>query len=310
MKRFNGRTQGGYESLLRNYLPKEFEDRPLRDITLTNIRDIIQGINKSATTKSHLRACLHKAFEDALEEGIVSSNPVDRARAPLRASGRSISPLSYDELQILLSAKSIEFYPLVATAATTGLRQGELLALQWANVDLKQGVIRVTRSLDFRNGQLKFKECKNHQNRSVRLLELTIQVLTEHFRSSYTNPEGLVFCRADGCALNSSVVTHSFSRSLKRCGLRHVRFHDLRHTHATQLLMAGVPVKVVQERLGHKSCQLTIDTYGHFMPGVQDEYIKQFDSRQRLEQETVGDDGANGESRTRDRRFTKPLLYH
>jgi integrase len=114
--------------------------------------------------------------------------------------------------------------------------------------------------------------------------------------------------QANSQYLDGDAVTRSFQRSLKALGLRQIRFHDLRHTHATQLLTAGVPVKVVQERLGHESAKMTLDLYGHFAPGLQQKFIAELDIS-GLPQETADALAASGQIRTDDRRFTKPLLY-
>jgi len=143
------------------------------------------------------------------------------------------------------------------------------------------------------------------------LLNLTLDTLLEHREKTYQgNPDGFVFCSRDGSPLNGDSVTKSFQRSLRTLGLRRIRFHDLRHTHATYLLNKAIPVKVVQEILGHKSAKTTLDIYGHVMPGLQDHLIEQMENIDGLQAKT-GDMSepppeASGRIRTDDRRFTKP----
>ncbi len=240
---------------------------------------------------------------------LIQSNPADRAKFPLHYSG-NINPLTQPELDALLAAIDIPYYPLIATAVTTGERQGELLAQQWKHLDLDRKVLRVCRSLESHGGKMRIKDTKNHQARSVALFDFTVDVLSRHKQNSYNDePDGLIFCRQDGKPLDGTGVTKSFSESLKRIGLRHVRFHDLRHTHATLLLSEGFPIKALQERLGHASAKMTLDLYGHFVPGLQDKFVRDLDS-QRFFKETADEAGASERSRTSDKRFTKPLLYH
>jgi len=309
LQRYTDRTFDGYESICRQHIMPALGDIRLRELTAAQIRQFVDGIDRSQTTRSHILACLRKALEDALEEELIDTNPCRRVHAPLNYTSSWIRPLSSDELQVLLSATSIPFYPLIATAATTGLRQGECLALPWSNVDLERANLRVTQSLEKRRGVARVKQVKNRQNRRIDLFQFTVEVLTQHSEKAYKSADGLVFCREDSSFLDGDVVTRSFQRSLKALGLRQIRFHDLRHTHATQLLAAGVPIKVVQERLGHQSAKTTLDLYGHFVPGLQGKVIAELEGISGFYPQTADDATASGRIRTDDRRFTKPLLY-
>jgi integrase len=305
-----GRGRDSYESICRNHIIPALGEVPLHELTAPLIREFIDSLQMklSQTTKSHIRACLHTSLEAAVEAELISSNPVSRIHVPLRFTSSHINPLRQEELDILLKARDIPYYELIHTAAMSGLRQGELLALPWKNVDLAEAMIRVTRSLDAHNGRQIFKECKNKHSRSISLFRISVDILEKYREYHYSGQDGLVFCCPDGSPLNGAMITKSFSDSLEKIGLRHIRFHDLRHTHATQLLMANFPVKVVQERLGHQSAQMTIDLYGHFIPGMQDKFVRDFEA-QRFLQETAEEAGASDRNRTYDKRFTKPLLY-
>jgi integrase len=307
LQRYTDRTFDGYESICRVHIIPVLGDIQLRELTKARIQTFMDSIKRSQITKSHIRATLHKALEDAVDEELLERNPCARVHAPLNYTSSKINPLTTDELEVLLSATSIPYYPLIATVVTTGMRQGESLALLWQNVDLERANLRVTQSLEKRRGVTRVKEVKTRQNRRIDLFQFTVGVLTQHREKAYRGADGLVFCK-DGSFLDGDAVTRSFQRSLKVLGLRQIRFHDLRHTHATQLLMAGVPVKVVQERLGHESAKMTLDLYGHFVPGLQQKFIAELDIS-GLPQETADTLAASGQIRTDDRRFTKPLLY-
>jgi len=130
-----------------------------------------------------------------------------------------------------------------------------------------------------------------------------------------------VFGSPEGKPMYPGTLTHNFARIVRKANITHVRFHDLRHTHASLMLMSGVHPQIVQERLGHASVAFTLDVYSHCVPDLQNAAAKRFDEilQTKLRQvEDVGKmsashdeiDTASGQSRTDDRRFTKPLLYH
>ncbi len=166
------------------------------------------------------------------------------------------------------------------------MRRGELLALRWTDVDLEKGVLSVQQAIEETSDSLRFKEPKTaHSRRRIPLPMLTVRALQRHRAEQAQarlragrgwRDSGLVFTSLDGGPWWPSVFGRSF-RSLKaRAGLD-VRFHDLRHTHASQLLRQGVHPKVVSERLGHASISITMDIYSHLLPGLQAEAAAKID---------------------------------
>ena len=308
--RYTGRTGEGYWSICRNHIIPKLGNLLLYEVKASHIRSLIDGCNKSPTTKAHIYACLRTALECAVQEELIDTNPATRVHVPLKYTPR-FSPLNWQEIRTLIAAKDIPNYTLIVTAVTTGMRQGELLALRWRNVDFDKRVIHVNESLG-KDG--KTKEVKNRENRSIKLLRLTLNTLRNHKEKTYQgNLDGLVFCREAGSPLRADGVTRTFQRNLNDLGIHKMRFHDLRHTHATILLNDGWPLKAVQERLGHKSAKMTLDLYGHFVPGLQEHLVEQMEKSGGFSLET--DDlteslpKASGRIRTDDLRFTKPLLY-
>ncbi len=308
--RYTGRTADGYRSICRIHIIPKLGDLPLHEIKASHIRSLINGCNRAQATKSHIRTCLHTALESAHEEELIDSNPCSKVRVPLRYTPR-FEPLSLQEMEFLVTGEHIPNYALVITAMTTGMRQGELLALRWRNVDLDKGILYVSESLA-KSG--KAKEVKNRENHSVSLFRSTLHVLRNHKEKMYhNNPDSFVFCSKAGSPLRADSVTRTFQRNLRDLGIHKIRFHDLRHTHATMLLNDGWPIKAVQERLGHKSAKMTLDLYGHFVPGLQEHLIEQTERADGFSFKTADAaeplSGASGRIRTDDRRFTKPLLY-
>jgi integrase len=190
--------------------------------------------------------------------------------------------LSADETRRLLEAAGGDrleaFYVL---AVHTGMRQGEMLALRWQDVDLENAVVSVRRTLTRSGGRVVFGEPKtNKSRRSIRLTQQAVEALRSHLERQLRDMEilgdryqdqGLVFTTDTGAPINpSNLRQRSYAPLLKRAGLPHMRFHDLRHTCATLLLSRGVHPKFVQELLGHATIAITLDTYSHVMPSMGD----------------------------------------
>ncbi len=192
----------------------------------------------------------------------------------------------WDEEQIRLflaeARRSSGCYALYLTAILTGMRQGELLALRWQDIDWTYGRASVRQTVVRIKNQVLFREPKT--SRSRRTIALPAEVLgalgtlktdRDNARSllgvEYAD-HGLVFCQPNGKPLHAhNLVQRDFRRVARQVGLPRIRFHDLRHTHATLLLREGVHPKVVQERLGHSQISTTLDTYSHVLPGMQED---------------------------------------
>jgi integrase len=191
----------------------------------------------------------------------------------------------WDDEQVRLflaeAKRTSAYYALYLTALTTGMRQGELLGLRWKDVDLAAGVASVQQTLYRLGKTLLTKEPKSARSRRpVALPPLLVVTLREvqeiqatrrrDLGSAYVD-HGLIFCQPDGKPLHAhNVSQRDFRRVVKRAGVPRIRFHDLRHCHATLLLQQGVHPKVVQERLGHSTITMTLDTYSHVLPGMQE----------------------------------------
>lgn len=248
----------------------------------------------SPTSVRRIHAMLRKALNDAVRWGLVRRNVVlladpPPARAERAARRRSMQTWCPEELQRFLALTAVhELNAAWFVAATTGLRRSELLGLHWQTVDLGRAVITVRATVipvDEDGYGLEDNQKSTASARSIHLDRRTMHVLRqqrdEHERirdevGRRWNERDLVFPDTDGTVRNPQGVSHAFDRAVARHGLRRIRFHDLRHTHATLLLKAGVNPKVVSERLGHSSVAFTLDTYAHVMPGMQPEAAEQF----------------------------------
>jgi integrase len=174
---------------------------------------------------------------------------------------------------------------LYVLAVSTGLRQGELLALRWEDVDLEAAVLRVSRTLTRNGGKVSVGPPKTKNSRqTVGLTDGAVEALGEHLTrqleemesvGSLYRPGGLVFANEVGGIVNpSNLRNRSLKALLKRAGLPAIRFHDLRHTCATLLLSRNVNPKIVSEMLGQASIAITLDTYSHVLPNMQQSAVR------------------------------------
>jgi len=187
-------------------------------------------------------------------------------------------------------AKQDRLYALYALALTTGMRQGELLGLRWADVDLDRATVHVRQQLRRLKGEgMHFSEPKTARGRrTIALPDMAIDVLKLHRKAqlearlaagSLWQDYDLVFPNQTGKPMErQNINRRSFLPLLDKAGLPRIRFHDLRHSAATLLLAQGVHPKVVQERLGHSQISLTMDTYSHVLPDMQQEAARKPDA--------------------------------
>lgn len=180
---------------------------------------------------------------------------------------------------VLAKLEGHTLFPIVSLALATGMRRGELLGLQWRDVDLDAGTLRVERSLEETKAGLRLKPPKTKRGRrSISLPEDTAAMLRTYkvqqmelrlaIGSGALKPDTLVFCNVEDEPLNPHVVSRSWKRAVVAKGLPPVSFHSLRHTHASALIREGVDVLTISRRLGHSKASVTLDVYGHLMDGA------------------------------------------
>ena len=274
-----------YRELLTLHAIPTLGARPLAKVTPQDMQALYrvkleEGL--APRTVGHLHRVLHRALADALRWGLVARNVCDAVKPP-KVQAQEMRALSPNEArQLLTAAAGDPLQALYVVAVTVGLRQGELLGLKWADVDLDAGRLQVRRSIARVNGQgwIEQEPKSAKSRRSVALTRLAVESLYRHRRRQLERrvkalaweDNGFVFANEVGRPLTPQNLTQrSFLPLLERAGLPRVRFHDLRHTAATLLLAQGVHPKVVQEMLGHSTVSLTLDVYSHVTPTLQSE---------------------------------------
>jgi integrase len=228
-----------------------------------------------------VHALLHKALKQAVDDGLLPRNVTEAVKAP-RQSRNELLALNPEQARAFLqTTRGDRLEALYVLAIHTGLRQSEFLGLKWQDVDLEDKRLSVRRILSAAKDGPTFTTPKNNKSRSVRLTPRAAEALQAHRQHQLEEREklskpwrdhGLVFCSQVGTPLNrNNIHSRSFKPLVKRAGHPPtLRFHDLRHTFATLMLKGGEHPKVVQEMMGHATINITLDTYSHVLPDIQD----------------------------------------
>ncbi|MGB9892740.1 tyrosine-type recombinase/integrase [Thermodesulfovibrio yellowstonii] len=250
-----------------NMIPEWFKSTPLTDF---NTRHLDLFVSELATTKkpATVNKLLHivkHAFRKALDWELIDEatfKKIDKVK-PLKGETKRLRYLNQEEIQRLLSHCDNYLYSIVFTALNTGMRRGEILNLKWENIDLKNGLILLEKT-------------KNGERREIPMNE-SLKTL---FRQLYTQRR----LDTDYVFINPNTGTRltefkrSFATALKKAGIRDFTFHDLRHTFASQLVMAGVDLRTVQELLGHKTITMTL-RYAHLSEAHKREAVKALENK-------------------------------
>lgn len=277
-------TSARYEVFVRRQIVPEIGKEKLSKLTPQQVQRLYstwRGRGLSSTSVKHLHTVLHNALSQAVKWGYVGRNVTDLVDKP-RAVTREMRTLNRDEVARLLEvAKGDRLWALYVLALSTGMRQGELLALRWSNVDLDGHALQVRGTMQPTKDGLRISVPKTKASkRRVQLAPRAVQALRSHralqnkerLRLGKAWPKlDLVFTNEMGEPMtNHELLRGSFYPLLRRVGLQQIRFHELRHSAASLQLEAGTPLKVVQEMLGHSTSAITMDLYAHVTPTMQD----------------------------------------
>ena len=276
-------TQETYESRIRLHIIPEIGSIPLNKLTQNDLQQFYGRLKNSGRKRftdkygeglsdRMVRMChatCRSALEKAVQDGLIRVNPAIGCKLPPKKA-REMQVLTREELQrFLIQAKFEGYYEVFLLDLATGLRRGELMALQWDDLNFKTGVLNVNKQVYDVRGQLQISTPKTKNSvRKIVLPPAVVEVLREYKKtvdSRWMFPSPV----KEDCPITPGVVRRRLQLILEHAGCKHVRFHDLRHTFATLALENGMDVKTLSAMLGHVSAATTLDIYTHITGDMQ-----------------------------------------
>jgi integrase len=279
-------TARSYRDKIRVYLVPAIGHERLQSLSPSRLSVVFREMRErggadgrpiSPRTVEFARAVLRRALNDAVVDRLIEINPVVGSKAPKKDGKPQHTTWTGEQAQAFLEATAgARLTPLWQLALATGMRRGELMALTWLHVDLDAGIVSVERSTTQLGAELVTTTPKNHERRKVQIDLRTVAVLRAWRKvqakerlawgAAYEDTEGMVFAQENGARLSPNAVSKAFLRAQAGLGLPRISLHSMRHTHATVLLRAGVPVHIVAKRLGHKDPSVTLNVYADVIP--------------------------------------------
>lgn len=279
-------TYERYASILKKYVYPILGERHLDTINRGNIRNLLLDLHKKGLSKSTLnlvRDAINGPMSYAVDEELITVNPVSGVIKRLnldRDKRPPVQPLTREEVELFLEQCESDLYPFFLCAFRTGMRLGELLALEWGDIDFNSRFIEVKRS--YKRGRMS--PTKTGKSRRVDMSDQLAEALRmlhkrrflEALREGIGEPVETIFHR-NGKPMEQNFIRRQFKRILRKAGLRDIRFHDIRHTYASLLLSDGQSPVYVKEQMGHHSINVTVDLYGHWIPSGNREAVNRLD---------------------------------
>jgi integrase len=269
-----------YSSIVKNHLIPAIGNIPLTNLRPEDVQRLYTAKLDAGLAPRSVKYChtvLHKALATALRWNKINRNVADSVEIP-HTERHEMQIWNESEIaQFLKTAKATHYYPIFYLALSTGARRGELLALRWSDCDLIGGQISINRTLHEVNGKYVFTQPKSVKSRRSIALPPSASIILRQLRESKehtmarlgqpVNDSDLIFSnRADNGPLRPNTVSRAWDTLSKQAGVKPIRFHDARHSHASLLLKQGINLKVISERLGHSSIAITADIYSHVSP--------------------------------------------
>jgi integrase len=292
-------TADGYEGVLEQYLRPRFGKKLINEIRRDDIKALINDLIDKGLSRNTIRNALcviRGLLNYAIEEGIIESNPAARlgrfTRSAKTAEIKGTALTSAEVKQFLKAAQEIwpEYHPLLLMAVRAGLRRGELVALQWGDVQLGDDDCDSQRFILVQHNYVRREHTttKSKKSRRVDLSRELRRILAElrdkrlleaYLRGKNDISDEFVFRSPQGTILDPDNLYHRvFLPVLAKAGIRRIRLHDLRHTFGSLLLQNGASIVYVKEQMGHSSIQVTVDTYGHLIPGANVSFVDRLDA--------------------------------
>ncbi len=293
-------TADGYESVLNQYLRPKFSTRRLKEIKRDDVKKLIGDLIEKGLSRSTVRnavSVVRGIFNQAIEDGILEANPAVRlgrfTRTAKTTEVKGVA-LTVDEVdKFLEAAKEVcpEYRTLFLLAVRAGLRRGELVALQFGDIEFGSSDKDPNRFILVQHNYVR-REHTSTKSRKTRRVDMSRELRRELIKlrdarlqavalEGRTDISGeLVFASPDGCILDPDNLYHRyFVPVLKKSEIRKIRLHDLRHTFGSLLLQNGAGIVYVKDQMGHSSIQVTVDTYGHLIPGANVSFVDRLDHK-------------------------------
>lgn len=285
---YEGRSREWYSMVIEKHIKPALGGIRLSKLTPLHIQGYFRkaarqdgraGALSKNTLNGHFRV-IHTALNQAVAWNLIPSNPADSVKPPQRehTKGRALTPKELS--QMLAAAEGRRYYALLLVAVATGMRSGELLGLRWQDIELDEGLIYVIQKLEKGGRRPEFGDVKTDASRRILPISQDLSDALWELRARYGKEKsffgddyhdhGLVFCTMYGNPITRSDADHYLARVLEVAKVPRVRFHDLRHSHATWLLLSGVDFRTVASNLGHAQASTTMDIYAHVISAMQD----------------------------------------
>jgi integrase len=243
-------------------------------------------------TVVYMHRILKHALAQAVRWELLSRNPADAIDPPKIERGAMMTFDMAQTAELLDTLRGTRLLIPVALGALCGLRRGEIAALRWRNIDFNTGRLAVVESAEQTTSGIRYKPPKSGRGRTVAMSATMTEQLRAHRKQQAEEllklgvrqtDDVFIYTREDGEPMQPRSLTRAWEQALSKMNLPRIRFHDLRHAHATHLLSSGVHPKVASERLGHSRVGITLDLYSHVLPGMQEDAAERVDEALRTE---------------------------
>ena len=281
-----------YKGMLKNHILPVFGKMLVTEITRMDVKKFLMNKSKegyAGSSITHIKNALGGVLNLGIDDEVIKVNPAHKLGKIVREKGLKlqIDPLTKEETAVLLDAFDRHFprhYPMALTLCRTGMRLGEVIGLQWGDIDFHGRFLTVQRG----RSKSRTETPKNGKSRRVdmsrqltdMLLQLKRQRMEEKLKNGWPEIPPWVFITNKGTPLIEGHWREGvFKKALEKAKLRSIRIHDLRHGYATQLISAGESLVYIKDQLGHQSIKVTVDIYGHLVPGANRSAVDRLDDQ-------------------------------
>ena len=286
----NVHTAETYEVYINNRIIPSLGHVPLSKVSPVLLQNFVNELKEEGLASATIKKVyniLKGSLDFAVNMELISSNPITKIQLP-KDKKKEMNVWDVKEINAFLQAASQErLYPAFQLALTTGMRRGEILGLRWKDIDFDNASLCVRQTLShdgkhFLTGAKTLSGVRNIKLSNETLIMLKKQKTTIAKEKLICGPNyedyDLIICSTKGTPINPSNLKRTYHRIISMADVPLIRFHDLRHTHATMLLSQGIHAKVISERLGHSNIKTTLDIYSHVLPSMQEEAANKIDA--------------------------------